>query len=241
MSRIVRHVRRNTIAYLALAMAMGGTSYAATDLARDSVGSVQIRRNAVRSPEVKDGTLKARDFAAGELPAGPAGPEGPAGPQGPAGPAGPQGPAGDTEDKPAVRVDDDTQVELHSATFALLSLDDEVFDTGEMHPGNGNDDRIRVSKTGTYILHGEVEWEADGSGYRRLDLVQLNHHPGIVPVVVGSTAVEPRDSTIQNTIQQATAIVHLDEGTTIGLMAGQGSGDDLEVVRASLSAAYTGA
>jgi len=32
MSRIVRHVRRNTIAYLALAMAMGGTSYAATEL-----------------------------------------------------------------------------------------------------------------------------------------------------------------------------------------------------------------
>src|SRR5690242_8905581 len=208
MSRIVRHVRRNTIAYLALAMAMGGTSYAATELPRDSVGSPQIRRNAVRSPEVKDGTLKARDFAAGELPAGPAGPAGAQGPEGPAGPQGPQGPAGDAEDKPAVRVDDDTQVELHTAVFALLSLDDEVFDTGEMHPGNGNDDRIRVPRTGTYVLNGEVEWEANGTGYRRLDLLQLNNHPG----VVGSTSVQPRDSPIQNTIQQTTAIVHLTEG-----------------------------
>lgn len=241
MNRIVRrgvaHVRRNTVAYLALVMAMGGTSYAAAELPHDSVGSAQIRRSAVRSSEVKDGALKARDFAAGELPAGPEGPAGPQGPAGPEGPAGPQGPAGDVEDKPAVRVDDDTQVEVGTANFALLSLDDEVFDTGELHPGNGKDDRIRVPKTGTYVLHGEVEWEADDRGYRRVDLVQLNNHPG----VVGSTMVEPRNSAIQNTIQQTTAIVHLTEGTTIGLMAGQGSGDTLEVVRASLSAAFTGA
>jgi hypothetical protein len=238
MTSIIRrggaHVRRNTVAYIALVLAMGGTSYAASELPHDSVGSAQIRKNAVRSSDVKDGALRARDFRAGDLPAGPAGP---AGPEGPAGPQGPAGPAGDAEDHPAVRVDDDTQVELHTAVFALLSLDDEVFDTGEMHPGNGNDDRIRIPRTGTYVLHGEVEWEASGDGYRRVDLLQLNNHPG----VLGSTAVEPRDSSIQNTIQQTTAIVHLTEGTTIGLLAGQGSGDDLEVVRASLSAAFTGA
>ena len=236
------HARRNTVAYIALTMAMGGTSYAAAKLPRDSVGSAQIRTSAVRSSDVKDGDLRARDFRAGELPAGPAGlagpqgPAGPAGPQGPAGVAGPQGPAGDAEDKPAVRVDDDTQVELDSASFALLSLDDEVFDAAGMHPGNGNDDRIRVSRTGTYVLNGEVEWEANGDGFRVLDLVQLNNHPG----VVGSTSVQTRDSSIQNTIQQATAIVHLTEGTTIGLTAGQGSGDKLHIVRASLSAAFIG-
>jgi hypothetical protein len=235
--RGAKHIRRNTVAYIALVMAMGGTSYAAAQLPHDSVGSAQIRANAVRSSEVKDGALRARDFGAGELPAGAAGPDGPAGPAGPQGPAGPAGPAGGADDNPAVRVDDDTQVELDSASFALLSLDDEVFDTGEMHPGNGNDDRIRVPRTGTYVLQGEVEWEADGTGYRRVDLVQLNNHAA----VVGSTVVEPRDSAIQNTIQQTTAIVHLTEGTTIGLMAGQGSGDKLEVVRASLSAAFTGA
>ena len=222
------HARRNAVAYIALTMAMGGTSYAAAELPRDSVGSAQIRTSAVRSSDVKDGDLRARDFRAGELPAGP---------QGPAGVAGPQGPAGDAEDKPAVRVDDDTQVELDSASFALLSLDDEVFDAAGMHPGNGSDDRIRVSRTGTYVLSGEVEWEANGDGFRVLDLVQLNNHPG----VVGSTSVQPRDSSIQNTIQQATAIVHLTEGTTIGLTAGQGSGDKLHVVRASLSAAFIGA
>jgi hypothetical protein len=52
--------------------------------------------------------------------------------------------------------------------------------------------------------------------------------------------VEPRDSSSQDTIQQTTAIVHLTEGTTIGLAAGQGSGETLDVVRASLSVAFTG-
>ena len=59
--------------------------------------------------------------------------------------------------------------------------------------------------------------------------------------MLGSTSVQPRDSSIQSTIQQATAIVHLTEGTTIGLTAGQGSGDKLNIVRASLSAAFIGA
>src|SRR3954468_11178193 len=187
-----------------------------------------------RAPPARRGPPDPRDPPD---PPRPPGRPAPPGPQGPAGPTGPQGPAGDAEDKPAVRVDDDTQVEIGTASFALLSLDDEVFDTAEMHPGNGNDDRVRVPRTGTYVLNGEVEWEADGGGYRRLDVVQLNNHAG----VLGSTMVQPRDSAIQNTIQQTTAIVHLTEGTTIGLIAGQGSGDKLDVVRASLSAAFIGA
>ena len=107
MMNIVRrgaaHARRNAVAYIALTMAMGGTSYAAAELPRDSVGSAQIRTSAVRSSDVKDGDLRARDFRAGELPAGPAGL---AGPQGPAGPAGPQGPAGPVGRPPTVKLPD---------------------------------------------------------------------------------------------------------------------------------------
>ena len=138
--------------------------------------------------------------------------------------------------QPAVRVEDDTQVELTSATAVLMDLDDEIFDTAEMHPGNGNDDRIRVPRTGTYVLSGEVEWAPNGSGYRTLDLVQLN--AGLA--ALGSSLVEPRDSAIQPTIQQVTAIVRLAEGATIGLRAGQASGVDLEIVRGTLSAAFVG-
>jgi hypothetical protein len=211
--RGVRHLRRNAVAYTALTIALGGTSYAATELPRNSVGGSQIRADAVRSSDVKDGALRLRDFRAGELPA----------------------PA-DEKKLPAVRVEDDTQVELDSAGFALLDLDDEVFDTAKMHPAGGKDDRIRVPRSGTYVLNGEVEWEPNGSGYRKLDLYQLNG--GLK--VLGSSLVQPRDSTVQSTVQQVTTLVRMREGDTIGLAAGQGSGERLELVRATLSAAFLG-
>jgi hypothetical protein len=86
------------VACVALLVALGGTSVAAvTAIPRNSVGTPQLKKNAVVSAKVKNGSLRAADFAAGQLPAGPAGPPGPAGPAGPGGsqgPEGPQGPAG---------------------------------------------------------------------------------------------------------------------------------------------------
>ena len=74
--------------------------------ARNTVGSKQLKRNAVRSSKVADGSLLARDFKAGQLPQakqpaagaqGPQGPQGAAGPQGEQGATGPAGPAGPTQ------------------------------------------------------------------------------------------------------------------------------------------------
>ena len=44
----------NVMATIALFIALGGSSYAAFVLPRDSVGSKQIRKGAVRSTEIKD-------------------------------------------------------------------------------------------------------------------------------------------------------------------------------------------
>ena len=95
----LRHIRRNLVSYLALFVALGGTSYAAVTLPRNSVGSAQLQNNAVTSGKVRDHSLLAKDFRAHQLPAGPQGQAGPAGPQGargPAGAAGPQGASGGT-------------------------------------------------------------------------------------------------------------------------------------------------
>jgi len=73
------------IACFALLLALGGTGYAA---------SQALPRNSVTSVQVKDHSLLARDFKAGQLPRGKAGPAGPVGPAGPQGPAGPAGSAG---------------------------------------------------------------------------------------------------------------------------------------------------
>ena len=69
-------------------------SLRAADFARNSVGTPQLKKNAVVSAKVKNGSLRAADFAAGQLPAGPAGPTGPAGAGGPQGPQGAAGPPG---------------------------------------------------------------------------------------------------------------------------------------------------
>jgi hypothetical protein len=72
------------IACLALFVALTGTSVAVSNaLPKNSVGTAQLKNNAVVSSKVKDGSLKAADFAAGQLPAGQPGPKGDPGPQGP--------------------------------------------------------------------------------------------------------------------------------------------------------------
>ena len=82
------------LALIALAVALGGTGYAATVLPAGSVGTEQLKNGAVVSAKVKNHSLRAVDFASGQLPAGERGPAGAPGPQGPAGPAGAAGPAG---------------------------------------------------------------------------------------------------------------------------------------------------
>jgi hypothetical protein len=91
----------NVVATIALFLALGGTGYAAAGLARNSVGTAQIRNgqvkatdlaaNAVTSGKVRDGSLLARDFKAGQLSTGATGAAGPQGPRGDAGPKGDPG------------------------------------------------------------------------------------------------------------------------------------------------------
>jgi hypothetical protein len=88
-------MRRNAIAYLALWLTLGGGSaYAATQLAANSVGTKQLKPDAVVSSRVKDHSLLAQDFKEGQLPQGATGPRGAVGPQGAVGPVGPQGAEG---------------------------------------------------------------------------------------------------------------------------------------------------
>jgi Collagen triple helix repeat (20 copies) len=90
------------VACAALIVALGGVSYAAAVLPKNSVGTAQLQKkavtraklkknavtgdklmkNAVTSVKVKDATLLAADFKPGQLPAGPQGPKGDPGPQG---------------------------------------------------------------------------------------------------------------------------------------------------------------
>ncbi len=101
LSAVRSYVARHHLAMLALFVALGGTSMAAARLPARSVGTKQIKagaitggkiaRNAVTSAKVKNGSLQATDFAAGQLPAGAPGAPGRDGAPGAAGSPGVSG------------------------------------------------------------------------------------------------------------------------------------------------------
>lgn len=78
-------MRRPRVAYanvastVALFVSLGGASYAALQIPRDSVGTAQLRRGAVTNAKVKEHSLRASAFARGQIPAGKRGPAGPSG------------------------------------------------------------------------------------------------------------------------------------------------------------------
>jgi hypothetical protein len=86
-----------------IALAVAATAFAALSasplvqaagnliLPRGSVGTTQLKAGAVTGLKVKDGTLAAADFKAGQLPAGAEGPKGDKGDKGDAGPSGMSG------------------------------------------------------------------------------------------------------------------------------------------------------
>jgi hypothetical protein len=59
MNPIVRHLRANVIAYAALFVALGGTSYAAFALPANSVGTKQIRNHSITPIKLDPGKIAA--------------------------------------------------------------------------------------------------------------------------------------------------------------------------------------
>ena len=86
----------NVVALVALFIALGGVSYAAIQIPKNSVGTKQLKKNAVNSAKVRNRSLLAADFKKGQLPRGATGVIGATGPTGTAGNPGPTGEAGPT-------------------------------------------------------------------------------------------------------------------------------------------------
>jgi len=89
MKGIIRRLRPSpamVVACIALTFAMTGAGYAAGMLGPNTVGTKQLKKNAVISSKVKNRSLLAVDFKAGQLPRGGQGPQGAQGPPGPSNP-----------------------------------------------------------------------------------------------------------------------------------------------------------
>jgi len=96
---------------LALFIALGGISYAAATLPKNSVGTKQLKADAVTGAKIKRGSLQKSDFARGVLPK--------AGVAGPAGAGGAKGDKGDPADMGFL----DPSNDLPGLSVVQLSID----------------------------------------------------------------------------------------------------------------------
>ena len=67
MTRILNHARGNLVAYIALFVALGGTSYAAISLPAGSVGTRQLRNGAVTTNKIGNGSITPAKLAGGSI------------------------------------------------------------------------------------------------------------------------------------------------------------------------------
>jgi hypothetical protein len=91
--RSYRPGHATVVAYLALFVALGGSSYAAITITGKNVKdrsltAKDIKKNSLTTTEVRDRSMLSKDFKPGQLPAGPQGIQGLQGLQGPQGTAG---------------------------------------------------------------------------------------------------------------------------------------------------------
>ena len=157
----------NVIASIALFVALGGSSYAALNLPKGSVGPVQLQKNAVTSVKVKPGSLLKSDFKKSQR-AKLRGAQGPQGPQGLQGPQGAPGSPGAT--KVIVRHSGFTDILPDTTENATVDcLPGEVATGGGIETTNGHTGDMMVGVSMPVV-------DADGQAHR-LDGARVQHRP----------------------------------------------------------------
>jgi hypothetical protein len=166
MKKITRQLTfANVVACLALFVALGGAGYAAFKLPKNSVGGKQLKKNAVTSAKVKNGSLLAQDFRAGQLPAGATGP------RGGAGAPGVPGAPGTSTGSPATALPHarvgilSFNQPVPTSSGTMVTFDTVVEDNAGMADLTNRPATLVVPRTGLYFVAGELAWQQiKGSG-----------------------------------------------------------------------------
>jgi hypothetical protein len=231
--RIVRHVRANVVAYLALFVALGGTSaYAANtigsadiiddsiltqdlkngqvksqDLATDAVGSTKIVDDNILGRDVRNQTITGADIAPGAI-----------------------GPAA-LAPALAVQVHGPPQSVPSGETTALHATL-EQFDQGGMHSG-GPDENVFLNApvSGIYVVAATVTWAPNAVGNRTAAIIgPAGGGPDSTPALGGGAP----------TTQNLSAIFRIPAGGSVNVEVSQTSGAPLDANVSFFTLTYVG-
>lgn len=242
----------NVVACLALFVALGGASYAAFKLPKNSVGAKQLKKNSVTGAKVKDGSLLARDFKAGQLTAGAVGPRGPVGPVGPVGATGAPGPASTAGDiaptpLPHARIARlNTNQPVTSGGAQNVIFDTVVEDNAGMADLPANPSTLRAPRDGLYFVAGELLWNGiKGSGRMGGLIVGLKDPAGTELINFRSVdTYQAVQAGLNYLAQPLSEVIRLKAGQAVKLAAFQATGETNQLVGESsgtwLEATYLG-
>ncbi len=158
----------NVMATLAVFVALGGGAYAASQLPNSSVGTKQIKKqavkrksiakNAINSSRIADGGVKTSDLAARAVDASRI-------------TAGAVGTEQLSNAIPAARLTNSTTQVIPSDSNRPLALDTEIYDVADMHTDSADNSRLTAPVDGIYAVTAQVRW-APGTGVRVARLIK---------------------------------------------------------------------
>jgi hypothetical protein len=219
----------NVVACLALFIALGGASYAAFKLPKNSVGTKQLKNGAVTEAKVKDGSLLSKDFKAGQLPGGAIGPRGAVGPQGPAGPAGTNAEAS-SKPLPHARIarlnSNQTITNGSVGGTQNVTFDTVVEDNAGMADLMARPNSLKVPLSGLYFVAADLAWSVvEGSGRMGGSIVGLKDPAGseFVRFRLVDTFAHA-EAPLDYLIQPLAEVIRLTAGQYVGLTAYQLTG-----------------
>jgi hypothetical protein len=234
---ILDFLSHNTIALIALFVALGGTAYAATALPTNSVGTKQIKKSAVTGVKVKDNSITGADVlesSLGKVPSATSADSATsAAPSGAAGgdlsgsypnPTIASGAVGTSKfgALPAARVRNTTNETTSSGSWTALTFNVADFNVSGVYDA-GQTDRLTAPVAGKYLITLNVGWEANAVGVR-----SVNIFSGGAPVAY-ETRPAMSDATFAGGQQEVVTMCHLEAGQTVRAYVWQSSGGALYV------------